>query len=366
MVEVKHQTPSLFARWPSRPLSASRTPAAAARSLATTSALGCALALATALGATTALAQSSGRASQLGDPATGARSSTAPAGAPAPAAAPAATPASRPDSDDVTTVPAPPPAPASRPAPRSQDSGAPLADADGATEGEVRTRLRLLDATWSQLALTGGPDIAGAVTALVGSGVQIGLGVLLLELGSTSGADFAPYFFVLGGISAVRTVVVDLVLYPDPRGAAMEYEAMPASDPEGAVERMRYGEEHLRALAERAFIMRMVDGGLNAAAGLAVLPAYLIPRNFELVDLEWLVLIGPAFALVSGIVTMATQSPLEQRWQAYDALRRQTAQRRGTSVRAELALPPAPAVSLSTSVSIDPRGGGMAWVGGRF
>lgn len=305
-----------------------------------------------------------GPASRLGDPRPGATARTAPDVG----RAPPARAGQRPDGAlDAERVPLPPGyrPDAGRAAPSVEDDAV---DGDAPSAIEVQNRIRALDATWGTLGLAGGANIGGAILALVGGGIQIGLGVLLLELGSPSASDFAPYFFVLGGTSVLRTILVEFILRPDPRGTAIQYQNMPDATRSQALARMRYGERELEGLAERSLIMRVVDGGLNIASGLAVIPAYLVPRDFELNAFEWLVLIGPAFAVVSGIITLATPSAAERRWQAYDELRRRQAPRGG---RAGLELDPltmpAPeGPSFDASLSLDPNGGGMAFLSGTF
>ncbi len=305
-------------------------------------------------------AEAQATASRLGNPRTGAPSSSPP---------PRAAPTSRPRAGEVEEVPVPPgyrqrAAQANEPAEDEPvDPGAP-------PTLEVRNRIRALDATWATMGLAGGPNIGSAILQMVGSGIQIGLGALLLELGTPGAADFAPYFFVLGGTSILRTVLVEFMLRPDPRGVAIQYQNMPDATRAQALARMRYGEQQLRGIAEQSLIMRMVDGGLNIASGLAVIPAYLVPRNFELLDFEWLVLIGPAFAVVSGIITLATPSPAERRWEAYDAMRRRLEAQRGrgrASLELEaLRMPAADGPSFGGGLSVDPNGGGIAFLTGTF
>jgi hypothetical protein len=317
------------------------------------------------LTATSALAQQ-GPASRLGDPRTGTPSATQP---PPPAPSRSGTPTAPRYDVDAEQVPLPPGyrERGPRAGEEVEERGGP--DDEPASTTEVRNRIRALDATWATLGLSGGPNVGSAILSLVGGGIQIGLGALVLELGPPA-SDFAPYFFVLGGTSILRTVLVEFVLRPDPRGAAIEYQNMPDATRAQAVARMRYGEQQLRGIAEQSMIMRMVDGGLNIASGLAVIPAYLVPRNFELVDFEWLVLIGPAFAVVSGIITLASPTAAERRWEAYDAMRRRLEAQRGrgraTLELEELRMPTADGPSVGASLSVDPNGGGMAFLSGTF
>jgi hypothetical protein len=233
---------------------------------------------------------------------------------------------------------------------------------------EIQNRLHTLDATFASLATTGGPDIGGAVMSLVGAGLEIGIGALLLELGDSTVDSMAAYMFVLGGTTIARTIVVEFILRPDARGPAIQYQNMPAHPWSAQLERLRWGENQLQSLAERAFIARMVDGSLNIAGALAVVPAYLAPKNFVMDNpLEAFIFIGPAFALISGIITLASPTTLEQRWAAYDRLRRELRERReAQEEEAELLLPPAVGPSLAFDLTLDPQGGGMAFMRGTF
>lgn len=231
----------------------------------------------------------------------------------------------------------------------------------------MANRLRALDATFATLSTSGGVDIGSAVMSLIGAGLEIGIGALLLELGDSSVESMAYYLFVLGGTTVVRSVLVEFILRPDPRGPALEYMNMPHAPRSAALERLEYGETQLHSLAERAWIARMVDGGLNIAGALAVVPAYLVPKNFEIDNpFEALIFIGPAFALVSGIITLASPTMLEQRWAAYDRMRKRLRSRGERHERAELPIAPVARPFIAFDVSLDPYGGGMGFIRGRF
>lgn len=233
-------------------------------------------------------------------------------------------------------------------------------------ELDVINRLRALDATYATLSTHGGPDIGSAVMSLIGAGISITIGALLLEFGDWTVESMAAYLFVLGGTSIARTVTVEFILRPDPRGPAIEYMNMPRAPRSAALERLEYGETQLRALAERAWIARMVDGGLNIAGALAVVPAYLAPKGFELHSpFEAFIFLGPAFSLVSGIITLASTTALERRWAAYDQMRTRLREQ-GDREAAELLRAPVAEPSMAFDVSLDPRGGGVAFMRGTF
>jgi hypothetical protein len=235
------------------------------------------------------------------------------------------------------------------------------ADIPGA---EVRDRLRALDATFAALAASGGPNWTGVVLSLIGGGVEIGFGIAFATMGEPW-SDLAPYFVVLGGTSIARTIVADLILRPDPTGPAIQYANMPSATLAQQRARLAYGETQLFSIAESAMIARIVDASLNIAGALAVIPAYLVPKDFMIENpLEAFIFIAPAISLVLAIITLASPTQAEQRRDAYARLRDQLRNRRGGAhleVEAQR-----PAVTLGFGASVDPRGGGVVMLGGMF
>lgn len=229
----------------------------------------------------------------------------------------------------------------------------------GATPIDRRTRVLLgaLDATWQVLGARGGPNWFGGIVGILGGGLQIGLGAVFLEIDPMGAGGFiSPYLITLGVTTVVRSTLIDLILAPDPRPTAIRYATMSSDTPEDAQARLEFGERELEALAEYSMIVRIIDASLSLAGALAVIPAYLVPRDWMLVsELEALVFLGPAISTIFAIVTLASPSPAEQRWGAYAQMRETLDSERGGGV------------ALSPGFSIDPRGGGgFATLTGRF
>ncbi len=306
------------------------------------------------LGAEPVEAQSAG--SRLGNPVTGRPSNT---GTPAPAP-----PA------QVTTTPEyevpPPPGAGYSPQQWGQYQAEEEVEPGGIPRLELDNRLRVLDVTWQTLGAQGGPDIANAILSILGGGIEIALGALFLELDPVMGGVMAPFFITLGATTVVRTSVVEFILRPDPRGPALQYQHMESGTRAQRLRRLEYGERALAELADRSLIMRVVDGSLNIGAALAVVPAYLLARGSAFQPLEAFIFIGPAIALVTGIITLASPTAAEQRWQAYQQMRRRMEQARERGEEAELVLPPQPGVEMQYGLAFDPNGGGFATVGGTF
>jgi hypothetical protein len=304
-----------------------------------------------------ALVPAAGAAAQagagLGDPITG---QPAPPRVEAPAEPPARAPAEAAEADGVddAAIPEPPGAEPREAPPRSY--GVTAVDAN------LQQRLRALDSTWAALANTGGPQWFSGIGGIIGGGASIAIGAILLDIDTTGGANFiAPYLITLGATSVLRATLVDLILPPNPRPTAIRFANMPDGTQEQALERVRFGEEELEALAEYSMIVRIVDASLSIAGALAVVPAYLVPRDWTIVDpLEALIFIGPGLSLIFGVITLASPSGAEQRWDAYKDLRRRL---EGGDTAA---LPRETGPTFSAGFSIDPRGGGAATLTGRF
>ncbi len=185
----------------------------------------------------------------------------------------------------------------------------------------ITTRLRALDANLQSLSARGGGNIVNAVLSLLTGGLSITLGAL--RPNNTDAMSI--YLYVYGSTAAVRGAL-DFALTPNAQGAAITYQHMPMSTHEDVRERLAYGERALGGLAEQSLIARVLDASLNIAAGVAVVPIYLVPSNFEIVDpVGYFILIGAGVSIVSGIITLASTSIAEQRWGAYQELRERLA-----------------------------------------
>ncbi len=178
----------------------------------------------------------------------------------------------------------------------------------------ITTRLRAIDANLRTLSARSGGNIVNAVLSMLTGGLSVTLGAFAPE-------PMSWYLYVYGGVAAARGVL-DLVLTPNASGAAITYQHMPMTDDAEVQRRLEYGERALAGLAEQALIARVVDASLNMAAGVAVVPLYLAPNDFEINDpLAYFVMIGAGVSIVSGVITLASTSAEEQRWQAYEQLR---------------------------------------------
>ncbi|MFK7986665.1 MAG: hypothetical protein AB8I08_11625 [Sandaracinaceae bacterium] len=223
------------------------------------------------------------------------------------------------------------------------------------------TRMRALDASLTSLAASGGVDYLRGVLSLLAGGAGIAFGAISYELGSPFDR-MAPYFIVLGGTTILRTVLVDFILPPDTRTPAIEYQTMPQGTDAERRARIEFGERALEGIAEAAMISRIVDGSVNIGGALAIIPAYLAPNDFEIDSpIEALIFIGPAIAMVGGIITLASPSAAEQRWDAYREMR----ERLGASAALDAVRETAMAPTIDFDVSAGPEGG-LASMRGRF
>lgn len=269
------------------------------------------------LGASPAGAQS-GLARQLGSPSSG---EAAPAEPELPVPAPAEQvavpepPGSHQVTEEEIRYPVPSPEGAARTAAEEPSIRIP---------SRITTRLRSLDANLQVLSARGGGNIVNAVLSLLTGGLAITLGAL-----RTNPTDeTSVYLYVYGGTAAVRGVL-DFVLTPNAQGAAITYQHMPMTSAEEVRERLAYGEAALAGLAEQSLIARVLDASLNMAAGVIVVPIFLAPKGFTIGDpLDYFVLIGAGVSIISGIITLASTSPAEQRWSAYQQLRQRLREER--------------------------------------
>ena len=188
----------------------------------------------------------------------------------------------------------------------------------------VTTRLRALDANLRSLAARGGGNVVNAVLSLLTGGLAITLGALK----DPNDDAMSIYLYVYGGAAAARGIL-DLVLTPNAEGAAITYQHLPMTTRGEVEERILFGERALAGLAEQSLIARVLDASLNMAAGIAVVPIYLAPNDFEITDpLDYFILIGAGVSVVSGIITLVSTSAAEQRWSAYQELRERRARER--------------------------------------
>lgn len=180
----------------------------------------------------------------------------------------------------------------------------------------IATRLRMLDADLQILAMRGGGSIVDGVLAIVFGGVGITAGILYNNTAS-------PYWYVYGGGQVVRGII-DLAMMTNPSGAAIQYTHMPMRTSLEVRDRLRFGEERLDAIADMARIQRILDGSINVAVGVAVIPVYLAPNNFNLTSpFDAFVLIMAGVSAITGVITLINTTEAERRQDAYHELRDQ-------------------------------------------
>ena len=191
----------------------------------------------------------------------------------------------------------------------------------------VATRLRALDGDFQVLAARGGGGIVYGVLGILTGGLSVTVGILLDN-------RLSAYLYTYGGVGVARGVL-NLVLMTNPSSSAITFAHMPMGTADEVRARLEYGERELSGLADRGRLARILDGSMNVAVGLAIVPIYLGPNNFEIRDtFDWFVMIGAAVSAVSGVITLVTTGEAERRWEAYEELRdrltaRGEARRRG-------------------------------------
>jgi hypothetical protein len=329
-------------------------------------------------------AQARGLGSPIGDPA----ATTAPAGSTSAGSAPAGTdpsgavPSPPPGSYEGVDVPPPPGAevdpaagiryPGEEPQARRRPM---MTDAGVRIPSGVATRLRALDSDFQVLAARGGGSIVDGVLSILTGGLTITIGILLAnEPAGPGGLNMSPYLFTYGGASVARGIL-SLVLVTNPSGPAITFAHMPMTTMEEVQARLEYGERELEGLADRTRLSRILDGSMNVAVGLAIIPIYLGPNNFEIRNtFDWFVLIGAGISAISGVITLLSSTEAERRWSAYEELRDRLAAR-GEDTRglgggelSELELELAPEMEGPSIVPMATgyEGGGIVGVQGRF
>lgn len=300
----------------------------------------------------------SAQASALGNPyapGSGAAASVAPTSTTPPTSIAPVTP---PAYSDVS-VPAPPSPPGVYAAPR----GAVVADSPDVHIGtSIATRLRALDADLQILSARGGGNIFDGVLMLVSAAATAVWAVVLDTSGPRGTTSYAAiYLYTYAGASATRAIL-SFALMTNPSAPAIRYSHMPMGSVGEVRERLQYGELQLDALADQARLSRILDGSINLAVGLAVIPAYLGPNNFEVRNTaDWFVLVLAGISTVMGVVTLVSTTEAERRQAAYHDLRdRVLATPEGMSdedALDALSEPAASTVSVAPIVSLGPTGG---------
>jgi hypothetical protein len=272
-------------------------------------------------------------------------------------AAPTATPP--PTYGDVS-VPTPPPGSSIYPAPRVGL----LADNPNVHIGTTTaTRLRALDADLQILAARGGGNFLDGVLMLVSAAATTTWAVLLDTSGAPGVISYAAVYLYMYAGASVGRAILSFALMTNPSAPAIRYSHMPMGSMHEVRERLRYGELQLEGLADQARIQRILDGSINLAIGLAVIPTYLGPNNFQVPNpADWFVLVLAGVSAVMGVVSLVTTTEAERRESAYHELRdRILATPEGLededALEREAATQAASAVSFTPVMSFGPTGG---------
>jgi len=186
----------------------------------------------------------------------------------------------------------------------------------------VATRIRALDADLQILAARGGGNFLDGILMLVSAAATVTWGVLLDTSSAPGTTSYAAiYLYTYGGASIARAIL-SFALMTNPSTPAIRFTHMPMGTNAEVRERLLYGELQLDALAEQARIARILDGSINLAVGLAVIPAYLGPNNFQVPNAaDWFVLLLAGVSTVMGVVTLVSTTEAERRQAAYHELR---------------------------------------------
>lgn len=179
------------------------------------------------------------------------------------------------------------------------------------------TLLRVLNGDLQSLAARAGNGVLDGILGIVGGGLGIALGVL-----SNDGDPFISTYFYIWGAAGIARAVIDLSLQPRTDSRALAFSHMPMRNRAEIEARLVYGETALEYVANRTRLARLLDGSINVAAGAAAIPLVLASGNFDKEDFYfYFVIIGSSLSLIGGVVTLATRSDAEKRWNAYQEMR---------------------------------------------
>lgn len=188
----------------------------------------------------------------------------------------------------------------------------------GADEGvripsRTATRLRVLDADFNALASRGGNALVDGILSILTGGLSITLGIVVDD------PFLSPYLYVYGGAGVARGII-DLALMPSPSDAHIAFSHMPMNTMGQVEARLAFGEEELETLADRTRLARILDASINILVGVAIVPLYLGPNDFEIDTFGTFVLIGAGISVISGVINLLSRSEAERRWSAYQEL----------------------------------------------
>ncbi len=176
----------------------------------------------------------------------------------------------------------------------------------------IATRLRVLDADFAAVAARSGGLVNGILSIVTG-GISITLGALIND------QYLSPYLYVFGGASVTRGII-DLLLTPNTQDPYVQFSHMPMGTTQEVYAKLAYGEQELEAIARRFRIARILDASINIGVGLAIVPLYLGPNNFDIDAFGAFVIIGAGISVVSGVISLISRSEAERRWSTYQEL----------------------------------------------
>jgi hypothetical protein len=272
-----------------------------------------------------------------------------------------ATPPALPPSYSDATIPTPPDGGVVSVYPAPRVSGVVADNPNVHIATSTATRLRALDADLSILAARGGGNFLDGALMLASAAATTTWAVLLDTSGAPGVVSYAAIYLYMYSGAAVGRAILSFALMTNPGAASIRYSHMPMGTRAEVRERLRYGELQLDGLAEQSRIQRILDGSINLAIGLAVIPAYLGPNNFQVPNIQdWFVIVLAGLSTVMGVVALVSTTEPERRQSAYHELRdRILATPEGMEDEDALERDAAEAsgVSVAPIVSLGPTGG---------
>lgn len=179
------------------------------------------------------------------------------------------------------------------------------------------TRLRVVGSSLRTLAARGGNKLVDGILSLTSGALVIGIAGWQWSEDKQLGG-----YLMLYGIANVARGLIDLILTPNASRYSIEFTHMPRSSLDEVESALAFGERSLEHMAKRTRLARILDASLNIGVGAAVIPLYLAPNDFEIDDpFDYFVIIGSGISIISGLISLATRSDAERRWQAYKDLR---------------------------------------------
>lgn len=175
--------------------------------------------------------------------------------------------------------------------------------------GRMGTRLRLLEGNLR--ALRTGPKVLDGVLTIASGALAITLGAIYDDTLP------AEYLYLSGSATAARGIL-DLALSPNTTEESILFENLPEATRAEIRAKLAFGEDALQSASTRAKILRLSGSSLSMAVGVAVIPLWFFPRDFEVKEpMDYFVLIGAGVSVLTGLIDVFQRSEAEQRWDAY-------------------------------------------------